>query len=139
MNWTLIAALWGKSPFELFEKAKNGDRDSILKLIQLDKSLIQSDWSMREIKKAQLSGDQEYFKKLSKAIITNPFKPKKRNLKLSIVLVIGWEEGLKQFTNAEIFELVKELEIYGSEDPDSLYREINRLGLRKRIKKEQTE
>jgi len=139
LNFAFIAALFGESPFALFEKAKSGDKDSILKLIQLDKSLIQSDWSMKEIKKAQLSGDQEYFKKLSKAIATNPYKAKKVNLKLSLVLVFGWDEGLKELTNIELFEFVKKLGIYGSDDPDSLYREIKRLGLRKRIKKEQAD
>ncbi len=139
MNFFLIAALWGESPFKLFDKAKNGGKDSILKLIQLDKSLIQSDWSMREIKKAQLAGDQEYFKKLSKAITTNPFKPHKVNLKLSFVLVFGWEMELGKLSNDEILEFVKDLGIYEGDDPDSLYREIKRLSLRKRTKKEKTD
>jgi hypothetical protein len=135
MNFYVIAAIFGKMPFELFESAKNGDRASIFKLIQLDKSLIQSDWSMREVKKAQLSGDKEYFKKLAKAISTDPFKSKKVNIKLSIVLVFGWKMGLGKLSNLKILELVNELGVYEGEDPDSLYREIKRLGLRKRVKK----
>lgn len=132
MNFIFIAALFGKSPFILFESAKNGNHDAILKLIQLDKSLIGADWSMREIKKAHLSGNQEYFKKLAKALTTSPFKPKKTNPKLSIVLVFGWEMGLGKLSNDEILELVKDLGIYEGDDPDTLYREIKRLGLRKR-------
>lgn len=139
VNFFLIAALWGESPFELFDKAIKGDQDSILKLIQLDKSLIQSDWSMREIKKAQLAGDQDYFKKLSKAITANPFKPHKVNLKLSFVLVFGWEMDLGKLSNDEILEFVKDLGIYEGDDPDSLYREIKRLGLRKRTKREKAD
>jgi len=131
MNFSFCAALFGKSPFALFESAQNGDQDAILKLIQLDKSLVDSDWSMREIKKAQLSGDQKYFKKLSLALTRNPFKPKKRNLKLSIVLVFGWEMELGKLSNDEILEFVKDLKIYEGDDPDSLYREIKRLGLRR--------
>jgi hypothetical protein len=139
MNFSVIAAIFGKMPFELFTNAKKGDRDSILKLIQLDKSLIQSDWSMKEIKKAQLSGDQEYFKKLAKAITAAPFKSKKLNIKLSMVLVFGWEMGLSKLSNLEILEFVNELGVYEGDDPDSLYREVKRLGLRKRAKKERTE
>ncbi len=132
MNFSFCAALFGKSPFALFESAQNGDQDAILKLIQLDKSLIDSDWSMREIKKAQLSGDMDYFKKLSKAITKDSFKAKKRNLKLTLVLVFGWELGLNKLSNEEILDVVQDLNIYTSNDSDSLYREIKRLGLRKR-------
>ncbi|MCF8721774.1 hypothetical protein [Nitrospina gracilis] len=135
MNFSLCAAIFGENPLELFKKAKSGDRKSILKVIQLDKSLIGSNWSMKEIKKAQLSGDQEYFDQLSKAIKTKPFTPKKKNIKLTLFLVFGWEMGLKELTNEEIFDLVKELGIYGSDDPGSLHREMNRLGLRKRGRK----
>ena len=132
MNFSICAAIFGESPFELFKKAETGDQNSILKLIQLDKSLIESDWSMKEIKKAHLSGDKEYFKKLSKAIASDSFKPKKKNLKLTLALIYGWELGLNNLTNEEIFDVVKELGIYGSNAPDSLNREINRLGLVKR-------
>lgn len=134
LNFLLCPALFGESPSELFIKAKNGDQGSILKLIQLDKSLIESDWSMREIKKAQLSGDKDYFKKLSKVMIKNSFKPLKKNLKLSLVLVYGWELGLNKLSNEEILDLVIELGVYKGNDADSLYREIKRLGLKKRKK-----
>jgi len=132
LNFLLCSALFGESPSELFKKAANGDQISILKLIQLDKSLIESDWSMREIKKAQLSGDKDYFKKLSKVIIKNSFKPIKKNVKLSLVLVYGWELGLNKLSNEEILDLVIELGIYEGHDADTLYREIKRLGLKKR-------
>ncbi|CCQ90696.1 hypothetical protein NITGR_360034 [Nitrospina gracilis 3/211] len=131
----MIASLFGKNPFVLFEEAKNGNRDSILNLIQLDKSFIEAEWSMREIKKAQLAGDQKYFEKISKAFKTDPFKPKKRNLKLTFVLVFGWEMGLDKLSNDEILDFVKDLGVYGGDDSDSLYKEIQRLGLRKRINK----
>ena len=135
MNFLLCSAIFGESASELFKKAKNGDHGSILKLIQLDKSLIESDWSMREIKKAQLSGDKDYFKKLSRVLIKDSFKPTKKNLKLSMVLVYGWELGLNKLSNEEILDLVIELGIYEGNDADSLYREIKRLGLKKRKQK----
>jgi hypothetical protein len=135
MNFSMIAGLFGKSPFVLFEEAKSGNRDSILKLIQLDKTFTGADWSMREIKKAHLSGDQEYFNKLAKALAKNPFASKKTNLKLCFVLVFGWEMELGKLSNDEILGFVKELGIYEGDDPDTLYREIKRLGLKKRTQK----
>lgn len=135
LNFLLCSSLFGESPSELFKKAKHGDQGSILKLIQLDKSLIESDWSMREIKKAQLSGDKDYFKKLSKVITKDSFKPIKKNLKLSMVLVYGWELGLNKLSNEEILDLVIELGIYEGNDADTLYREVKRLGLKKRKQK----
>lgn len=135
LNFILCVAIFGESPINLFKNAKKGDQEAILQLIQLDKSLIESNWSMKEIKRAHLSGDKGYFKRLSKALISDSFKPKKKNLKLTLVLVYGWELGLNKLTNQEIFEFVKDLGIYGSDDPDSLNRELNRLGLRKRNRK----
>lgn len=46
LNFLLCSALFGESSSELFKKAKNGDREAILKLIQLDKSLVESGWSL---------------------------------------------------------------------------------------------
>lgn len=135
LNFFLCSALFGEPPSELFKKAKNGDREAILKLIQLDKSLIESDWSMREIKSAQLSADKDFFKELSKAITKDSFKAKKRNLKLTLVLVFGWELGLNKLSNEEILNLVVELGIYKGNDDETLYREIKRLGLKKRKQK----
>ena len=97
----------------------------------MDKSLVGTDWSMREIKKAHLSGDEDYFNQLSKAIATKPFTPKKKDLKLSFFLLYGWEMGLNELTNLEIFDLARELDIYESEDPGSLDKLIYRWALRK--------
>ena len=132
MNFSFMTALFGKLPFELYEEARQGNRDSIFKLIQVDKSFVGTDWSMREIKKAQLSGNQKFFNELAKALQKNPFASSKTNLKLCFVLVFGWGMGLGKLSNDEILDFVKELGIYGGDDSDSLYKEIHRLGLRKR-------
>jgi hypothetical protein len=83
MNFGLLGVVHGENPFELFKKSQKGERESILKVIQVDKSLIGTDWSMREIKKAHLSGEEEYLNKLSKAISTKPLTPQKKDIKLS--------------------------------------------------------
>jgi hypothetical protein len=130
----LSPALFGTTGNDLLEKAKSGDRKSILKLIQLDKNFIHEEWSAIELRKAQLSGDEKYLKDLAKAITTDALNPKKKNPKLTYILMMGWKLGLNKLTNPEIFEYVKDIGLYGSEDPDSLYREIKRLKLRKRKK-----
>ena len=130
MNFGLLGAVHGKNPFELFKKAQKGERKSILNVIQVDKSLIGTDWSMREIKKAQLAGDEDYLNKLSKAISTKPYTPQKKDIKLSFFLLYGWESGLNELTGLEIFDIAKELDIYESDDPGSLDKLIYRWGLR---------
>ena len=52
-----------------------------------------------------------------------------------LVLVYGWELGLNKLSNEEILDLVIELGVYKGNDADSLYREIKRLGLKKRKQK----
>jgi hypothetical protein len=131
LNFGLLGAVYGENPFKLFKKAEKGERESILKVIQVDKSLIGTEWSMREIKKAHLSGDEDYLNQLSKAIIAKPYTPKKKDLKLSIFLLYGWESGLNELTNLENFDLAKELDIYESDDPGSLDKLIYRWGYRK--------
>jgi hypothetical protein len=130
MNFGLLGAVHGENPFELFKKAQKGERESILKVIQVDKSLIGTDWSMREIKKAHLSGDEEYLNKLAKAISTKPYTPQKKDIKLSFFLLYGWDSGLNKLTGLEIFDIAKELDIYESDDPGSLDKLIYRWGLR---------
>ena len=117
----------------VLKKAEQGDRKAILKLIQFDKSLIGAEWSQLELRKAQLSGDLEYFKQVAKAIKKPSLTPIKDNMKLTMILIISWDWGLKNLTNREIFDYVtNDLKIYGSDDPDSLYRQIKRLKLRKK-------
>ncbi|QPJ65376.1 MAG: hypothetical protein G3M78_08220 [Candidatus Nitrohelix vancouverensis] len=132
LAYLLCPAIHGQRMDVLFSKAKNGDRDSILKLIQIDKSLITAEWSAKEIRKAQMSGDLAYLKKLSKALSKDALVSSKRNVQLTCVLVLGWELGLKNLKNSELFDYIKSLGIYGSDDPGSLYTEIKRLKLRKR-------
>jgi hypothetical protein len=130
----LSPALFGTTGNDLLEKARSGHRKSILKLIQLDKNFIHEEWSAIELRKAQLSGDEKYLKDLAKAITGDALNPKKKNPRLTYILMMGWNLGLNKLANSEIFEYVKDIGLYGSEDPDSLYREIKRLKLRKRKK-----
>ena len=132
MNFGLLGAVYGENPFELFKKAQKGERESILKVIQVDKSLIGTDWSMREIKKAQLAGDEEYLNKLAKVVSTKPYTPQKKDIKLTFFLLYGWESGLNELTGLEIFDIAKELDIYESDDPGSLDKLIYRWRLREK-------
>ena len=126
---TLCPALFGENLAVLLKKARGGDRKSILKLIQVDKSLIQTSWSMREIRLAQLSDDKKYFKALAKAL-GDTFAPKKRNYQLSLILAFFWEPGLNKLSTDEICDLVTDLGIFNGSS-DTLYKEIQRLKLRK--------
>lgn len=127
-------ALFGVSFSELLEKAKKGDHDSIFKLIQIDKSLIGSRWALKEIRKAQLSGDFEFFNKLGRSIKKDAWdknKKKKENMAQRLVLVFCWNLGLNELTHAEIHDFLTDLGICNYEDTDSLSHEIKKLNLKK--------
>ena len=133
----LLPALFGKSLADLLNGAKNGNRDYILKLIQVDKSFIGTKWALKEIRRAQLSGDFKFLKDLAKNIRKDAWNNNKRkNLELGFVLSCGWEMGLKKLKLSELHDLVMDLGVYEYDDTDSLYREIKRLELRKREPKE---
>ena len=105
----LSEALFRETGDQLLTKAKSGDREAILKLIKLDKNFIHEEWSAIELRKAQLKGDDKYLKDLGKAISADPFNPDENFPKLNCFLVKGWDLGLNQLTNREIYEYVKDL------------------------------
>lgn len=131
LHISLFPALFGEHFANLIKKAKSDDRDSILKLVQVDKSFIGKNWALKEVRKAQLSGDTGFLNKLGNALKKHPLKSKKKNLSLSMFLVMGWELGLKKLKINEIHDLVTDMRIYDNDDPDNLYKEIKRLKLRK--------
>jgi len=127
-------ALFGVTFSELLKKAKKGDHDSIFKLIQIDKSLIGSRWALKEIRKAQLSGDFEFFNKLGKSIKKDAWdrnKKKKENMTQRLILVFCWNLGLNKLTHAEIHDFLTDLGVCDYEDTDSLSHEIKKLNLKK--------
>lgn len=126
-------ALFGVNFFDLLQKAKKGDHESIFKLIQVDKALIGSKWVLKEIRKAQMKGDFVFLDKLSKNLKKDTWssnRNKKDNISQRLVLVFGWHLGLNKLTHPEIHDLLIDLGVSKYEDTDSLSHEIKRMDLR---------
>jgi hypothetical protein len=132
-NIIVCPALFGVNFSELLQKAKKGDHESIFKLIQIDKSFIGTRWVLKEIRKAQLSGNFEFLDKLGKNLRKDAWssnKNKKENIGQRLVLVLGWNLGLNKLTHPEIHDLLTDLGVCKYEDTDSLSHELKKLNLR---------
>lgn len=132
-NIIVCPALFGDTFSELLKKAKKGDHESIFKLIQIDKAFIGTRWVLKEIRKAQLAGNFEFFDKLGKNLRKDTWssnRNKKENIGQRLVLVFGWDLGLNKLTHPEIHDLLTDLGVCQYEDTDSLSHEIKKLNLR---------
>ncbi len=127
-------ALFGVTLGEILQKAKKGDHESIVRLIQIDKSFIGADWALKEIRKAQMKGDFNFFKLLADNIKKDTWDSngkKTENMAQRIVLILGWHIGLKDLTHSEVHDFLTALGVCKYDATDSLSREIKNLKLRK--------
>ncbi len=117
-----------KSLVDLIKKARIGNEESFFNLLQIDRTALECDWAHKMIRKAQLSGNEEFFKEMAKAIRTSPLKNKKyRHGKTTIILLVLWRLGLNRLENNELIELLEGCGIEIPDDPESFRRYINRL------------
>ncbi len=58
----------------LFDEARNGSDDALYQLIQVDKTAFDHEWLRTRINIAVCSGDHVFFKKLARALRTDPFR-----------------------------------------------------------------
>jgi acyl carrier protein len=91
-----------KTLADLKENISKGDDDSIFKAVTIDKSLLSMDEIKDRISKAQLSGDEEFFKELGKAIADNPLKSPTPHGKTYTVIRMFWLHGLYKLTYREL-------------------------------------
>ena len=77
-NIIVCPALFGVTLSELLKQAKKGHHESIFKLIQIDKSFIGTRWVLKEIRKAQLSGNFEFLDKLGKNLRKDAWSSNKK-------------------------------------------------------------
>lgn len=99
---------------ELFKAAREGDDESLFKLVKVDKTLFEHDWVRKRINRASYSGDCGFFESLGEAIKSDPLAHDSRNDrgdKLFIVLKYFWNFGLYRLTDIELHEMLIESEI----------------------------
>ncbi len=109
-TWDAISLMInGESLKELYKKAKDGNDESLFKLIQVDKTFFDHKWFRTRINKAAYSGDWNFFESLGEAIETDPLKHdsrKDRIDKLFLVIKFFWNFGLYRLSDYELHELL---------------------------------
>lgn len=124
-----------ESIHSLYKKAKEGDEESLFKIVKIDKTVMLTEWAKELIKEKQHNADWEFFKKLGKKIAEEPFKGSYPLVKAEIIAKEFWDE-LKEMKYKEIWELFVEKELIAREMNLSAFKMfLNRAGLKKYSKK----
>lgn len=124
---TISIVVSGKYIFNLIREAKKGNQQSFLQALQIDRSILESNWAIKMIRKAQISGDEDFFKKMAKAITKQPFSHDKEFTRAMVVIILFWHLGLNKLTNSERIELLEACGIRVQDDPEVFRRFVNRL------------
>ena len=133
-TWDAVSLLVnGTSLRELFKKAKEGDDESLFKLVKVDKTFFDHKWFRTRINKAAYSGDWNFFKSLGNAIKADPLGHKRNIAELFLVLRFFWHFGLYRLSDADIHELMidSSLNVHDNVESFSKYLRRNRAYLPK--------
>ena len=112
----------------LYAEAKGGNDEAFFNLVSLDKSMMTTDWGVARIRKAEITSDKIFFKKLSKAQTKNLRITKRRQIKLATIIFLFWPLGFKDSTYLERVEFLEAAGFTDDEIPseDTLRQQINR-------------
>ncbi len=124
---SIAALIFEKSIPELIKEARSGHEESFFNLLQIDRTIVECEWAQKMIRKAQLTANEHFFKKMAKAISTSPLENVKEYTTLRIVLLVFWRFGLRKLENNELIELLEECGIKFQDDPEAFRRFVNRL------------
>lgn len=115
-----------KSLKTLYTEAKNGNQESLIRLLKIDKTLFDHDWVRELMLEAMITGDDVFFEKIGQAIKSEPPLGKFKWGKVKYILLLLWNMGLYRLTKPELLNLLEDggLEIH--EEPESFYKFVNR-------------
>ena len=111
---------------ELMKAARGEDEESFFKILQIDRTAVECKWAKEMIRKAQLAGDEKFFKKMAKAIRTPPLDNRRIYGQLLIVLLLFWRYGLRELENDELIELLEDSGIRVQDDPETFRKFVER-------------
>lgn len=117
--------------FELVFLATEGDEASLIKLIELDKIFLTAKFTQDWIWISQNKEDERFFKRLSNALLHDTFRERLNDVKLGIACYLLWFLGFKDLPRHQLLDFIEKEDIAGYPDPNSFYRRLNRIGLRK--------
>jgi hypothetical protein len=115
-----------KSFYDLFKEARGGSIESFFKLLQIDRTVIECEWAKKLIRRSQLTGDAQFFKRMAQAIATSPLENTKVYTRSAIVLLLFWRLGLWKLTSPERRELFIDCGIQ-VQDPETFRKFEDRL------------
>lgn len=129
---------YGVSIYDIYNKAAEGDERAIVKLIRVDKSAVTYEWCKELLTKKQYEGDWKFFRRIGRAIESNPYKGEKYLLKAILIAAYFWDSYFARLSIKEIVEYLIENDLIArGTDPDTFRRKLNRIGLRKHRYKKQ--
>jgi hypothetical protein len=111
---------------ELLKDARNEDKESFFKILQIDRTAVECEWAKKMIRKAQLTADEEFFRKMGKAITTPPLENRKIYGRILVILLLFWQFGLWRLENEEIIELLEDSGIRVQDDQETFRKFVAR-------------
>lgn len=133
MNDLICGLQFGKRIAELLPKAREGDEGALMTILQVDKTILATDWVQNLIREAYLASNWQFFRKLGKALEKAPGNIRKQDLELEMLLPILWVAGAWKLTTRQILDdLLNKRGFYLGSDPvGTLRKKLNRLGLKR--------
>lgn len=132
MHYRTVAMInTGVAIDELYDKARSGDDNALLELVRIDKSLVTEDWLSERIRRKQVVGDWEFFKRLGRAMGKEPTKCEPSYFRVVMLTHMFWDE-FQKFTIEELNEFYVEKGLLPkASDPSNLHKALYRAGLKK--------
>jgi hypothetical protein len=116
----------------LMAKAVNGSEEALCQLLQVDKTFVNTPWCSERIRERQYRGDWKYFKRIGKAIGTEPVLKERYMFKAVLLVARFWEEQFKSMSYGEIVDFLEKREVLATgTDVEAFRKVLNRAGLKR--------
>jgi hypothetical protein len=112
---------------ELLKDGKRENEDAFIALLQIDKTIVECEWAQKMIRKAQLTGNKQFFNRMAKAISTDPLENAKIYGLASIVILIFWKLCLYRLNHRQLIDFLNTCGINVQESDDGFRKFVNRL------------
>lgn len=117
-TFNTLSMLVHKKPMKkLLEEARLGNDESLVKAIQIDRTLFSVEFVRTRINKAQYTGDHFFFERLASSLKKSPLQNDVEYDEVLLVLMFFWKMGLYRLTIFEMMELLESagLKLQGDE------------------------
>ncbi len=117
----------GKELRELLKDGKREDENAFFALLQIDRTVIECDWAQKMIRKAQLTADKRFFKRMAKAISTDPLENAKIYGRASIVILLFWKLCLYRLNHRQLIDFLNACGMNVQDSDDAFRKFVSRL------------